>query len=292
MDQFHGIPFFTPLYVRKPRLAVIQEVAQKVWFLNPLPQPLNWIVGTIGYLGEPLLFIPYRWTRFMTGSESARKDVSRYGIQLKNITVIPHGVILQPPKPLPKKEKIKTVVYLGILSKDKGIEDALKCFSLLGQKENNFQFWVIGRPETEKYGRYIKDLVVDFGLNDKVKFWGFVNQEKKFELLARAHTLINPSAHEGWGLVNIEANAVGTPVVAYSFHGLIDSVKNGQTGILCKTNSPGEIAKNIYDLLNDNRLYRKLQKGALSWSKKFLWKKSCAKSLEFIEEISGFIPTS
>jgi len=62
VDQFHGIPFFTPLYSEKPRLAVIQETTREVWFLNPLPWPINWLVGMIGYIGEPFIFLFYRNT--------------------------------------------------------------------------------------------------------------------------------------------------------------------------------------------------------------------------------------
>lgn len=284
IDQFHGIPFFTPLYSRKPKLAVIQETARKVWFLNPLPRPLNWIIGIIGYLGEPLLFIPYRWTHFMTGSESAKKDVSKFGIPSKNITVVSHGVIVKKPIPIPKKEKKFTVVYLGVLSKDKGIEDAIGCFSILN-KMGKFQFWVVGRPETEAYGKKIINLVKNLGLDKKVKFWGFVSQVKKFGLLAKGHILVNPSIHEGWGLVNIEANSVGTPIVAYRSRGLVDSVKNGQSGILCSKNIASKLAQDTMRLLENKIEYQKLQEGAISWSKKFSWEKSRTKSVKLIEEI-------
>ena len=61
VDQFHGLPFLTPLYAfSKPKLAVIQEPARKVWFLNPLPFPINYIVGAIGYVGEPFVFKFYK----------------------------------------------------------------------------------------------------------------------------------------------------------------------------------------------------------------------------------------
>src|SRR5579859_2057278 len=42
VDQFHGLPFFTPFYVNKPKLAVIQEVAGKVWLKNEFPFPFNY----------------------------------------------------------------------------------------------------------------------------------------------------------------------------------------------------------------------------------------------------------
>lgn len=284
VDQFHGIPFFTPLYVRKPKLAVIQEVARRVWFLNPLPWPLNWIVGVIGYFGEPLLFIPYRWTRFMTGSESAKEDVSKFGVPLKNITVIPHGVILHLPKPLPKKEKVKTVIYLGVLSKDKGIEDALRCFALLA-KDGQFQYWVVGKLETPRYEKRLEAMVKELQIDQKVKFWGFVSQEKKFELLAKGHVLVNPSVHEGWGLVNIEASSVGTPVVAYRNAGLVDSVKDKKSGILCKENTPEELTRNVLALLRNINVYKKFVSGSLEWGKQFSWKKSRELSLNLIRYI-------
>lgn len=286
VDQFHGLPFFTPLYVRKPKLAVIQEVARKVWFLNPLPWPLNWVVGAIGYLGEPLLFIPYRRTHFMTGSESAKRDVSRFGIPLENIAVIPHGVIVKNPTPFPKKEKRFTIVYLGVLSKDKGIEDAIKCFYILN-KMSKFQFWVIGRPETETYGRKIVNLVKSLGLNGKVKFWGFVSQEKKFELLARSYILINPSIREGWGLVNIEANSMGTPVVAYRSPGLVDSVKGGISGVFAREDTPQGLAEGVIELMGNKEVYSRLSKSAIRWSRRFTWGKSSKLSLNLVNSIAG-----
>ncbi len=284
VDQFHGVPFFTPLFSKKPKLVVIQEPTRTVWLLNPLPWPLNWIIGTIGYLGEPFIFLFYRRTLFMTGSESAKDDIIYFGIPAKNITVVPHGVIIKDLESNPEKEKIFTVVFLGVLSKDKGIEDAVKTFSIL-KDLGQFQFWVVGRAETHRYESHIKQIVKKLGLQASVKFWGFVSQEEKFRLLARSHILINPSIREGWGLVNIEANYYQTPVVAYSSRGLIDSVQDGVSGIICKNNTPFDLAKNILQILVDKDLYSSLQNGAKEWSKNFSWDKSKKKSLELLESL-------
>lgn len=277
VDQFHGIPFFTPLYVKKPKLALIQEVAGKVWLLNPLPFPVNLIVGAAGFIFEPFIFLIYKNVQFMTGSESAKRDVSKLGIPLKDITVVPHGVILPKSKAKYLKEITKTITFLGTLAKDKGIVDAIKVFAILSSS-GNYHFWVIGKPETEEYFSYLKKI----GKN--VKFWGFVSQEKKFELLSRSYVLINPSVHEGWGLVNIEANAVGTPVVAYNSAGLVDSVKDGVSGIICGENNPQSMADNVEKLIEDKALYEKYKKSALSWSKNFSWKVSIKKSLLLLKQ--------
>lgn len=284
VDQFHGIPFFTPLFVRKPKIAVIQETAREVWFLNPLPFPINFIIGLVGYLIEPVIFLFYRSTIFMTGSKSAKQDIKKMGIPEKNINIIPHGVIIRLPHPMPDKEQIPTIIFLGMLSKDKGIEDAIRCFSLL-KKVGQYQFWVVGRAETTEYKNQIIKLVKDLNIQKDVTFFGFISQEKKFELLARAHVLINPSVKEGWGLVNIEANSLGVPVVAYLSRGLIDSVNDGVSGILCSQNTPSELAENINRLFNDQVLYKLLSRGAVAWSNNFSWKKSTAMSLELIYRI-------
>lgn len=294
VDEFHGIPFFTPLFVRKPKLAVIQETARKVWFLNVLPWPLNWIVGVLGYLCEPMIFLFYKKMSFMTGSETAKRDVIKMGIPKGNIAVIPHGVIIKkgignPPTSLrAKREKGRgqTICYLGVLSKDKGIEDALECFSILSRM-GEYKFWVIGKPETVEYGKKIYRIAKKISLKGNIKFWGFVSQAKKFELLSKAHILVNPSVHEGWGLVNIEANAVGAPVVAYNVSGSVDSVKDGVSGLICKENTPDDLAKNVAKIFDNDKLYKKLQDGAISWSKNFSWEKSRKLSLKLIRKISN-----
>jgi glycosyltransferase involved in cell wall biosynthesis len=197
VDQFHGIPFFTPFYVSKPKLAVLQEVAKRVWLLNELPIPLNWMVGVLGYVLEPLIFPFYKNIPFMVGSQSAKDDLIKLGVLSKNITVVPHGVIVEKPDPLPEKEKIKTITYLGALAKDKGIEDALRAFSIINTK-GNYKFWVIGHG-SPLYQKYLSDLSKKLELINNIKFWGYVDQKNKFKLLAKSYLLINPSVHEGWG---------------------------------------------------------------------------------------------
>lgn len=284
VDHFHGVPFFTPLYVRIRKLAVLQETAREVWLINQLPKPFNWIVGWIGYLLEPFFFTFYKEVTFMVGSNSAKLDLVNFGIPADNITIVPHGVLVKKPVPMPKKERKKTVIFLGALARDKGIEDAIKTFGILN-RQDDFKFWVVGKGPPS-YVAFLEQMAKGVGRKKKVKFWGFVSQGRKFELLARAHVMVNPSIREGWGLVNIEANAMGTPVVAYRSAGLVDSVKNNQSGILCNQDSPQELAKITLNVLCNKNLYKKLSEGAIAWSNTFSWEKSRKKSLELIEKIA------
>ena len=284
VDQFHGWPFFTPLYVRCPKLAVIQELTREVWFKYPLPLGLNYLLGTIGFLAEPLFFLFYRNTHFMTGSESAKKELQIVGIKNENITVVPHGVILDLPKKLPEKEKKPTIVFLGALAADKGIEDALTVFSLL-KKTRKYQFWILGKGDVN-YVKYLKQKTRQLDIDKETVFFGFVTQAKKFDLLARSHIMINPSIREGWGLVNIEANAVGTPVIAYPSPGLVDSVKNNVNGIICADKTPKSMVSQVESLMADSKKLEVLSKMAVAWSNNFTWEKSKQKSLEVVEDLA------
>ena len=152
-------------------------------------------------------------------------------------------------------------------------------------KKGKYNFWIVGRGG-ESYVSKLLSMCKELGLDNKVKFWGFVDQAKKFELLARSHILINPSAREGWGLVNIEANAMGTPIVAYDVPGLVDSIKDGQSGLLVKKNLPEELAKTTIEILGDKEKYKHLQIRALAWSKNFSWEDSRKLSLSLLESVS------
>lgn len=283
IDQFHGLPFFTPLYVKEKKLAIIQEVAKEVWLMNHLPKPLNWLVGGLGYLSEPLFFLPYKKVLFITGSESAKKDVINMGIDEKNIKVVNHGVIIPKLRLNNVKNKKPIVMFLGALAKDKGIEDAIKTFSILNSK-GNYDFWIVGKGASE-YLDDLKKMVKDLKIKN-VKFWGFVSQQEKFSLLRQATVLINPSFREGWGLVNIESNAMGTPVIAYKSAGLVDSIKNNKTGVLCKKNTPDCLAENVIELINDKSRMGKMEKDCINWAKKFNWKDSSKKSLKILESLN------
>ena len=284
VDQFHGIPFFTPIFVKEKKLAFIHEVTKEVWRLNPLSNPFNFVPTIFGTFFEPFIFkLLYKNIPFMTVSDSTKTDLISWGIPSNNITVIHNGFIV-PTFNLPNKEKNPTIIFLGALNKDKGIEDALRVFSIVNKSSRNWKFWVVGKGESH-YLAQLKLLAKKLNIDERTKFYGFVTEGKKFKLLSKAHVLLNTSVREGWGLVVIEAAAVGTPTAALNVPGLRDSVVNGKTGIIDKNNSVNSIADEIINLLSDNQKYQKMREEAVKWSKRFSWKESVIRSLDLINKI-------
>ena len=203
----------------------------------------------------------------MVGSNSAKEDLIKFGIPSINITIVPHGVML--PKLIPKHQitNPKMITYFGPLTPDKGIMNAISVFNILNKKE--IISFAIGRPETDEYYKKVMDSIERFGLLDKIEFWKY-SDEEKFEILSKSYVLINPSIREGW-VVNIEANLVGTPVIAYPSQGLVDSVKHGVSGILTKSSTPENLASEIERLTSNRDEYAKLVEGSKKWASNFNW---------------------
>lgn len=286
IDQFHGIPFFTPLYVRIKKLGFIHETAKEVWRLNSWRAPLNLLPAIFGTFLEPFIFrLLYINVPFMTVSDSTKEDLVEWGIPQKQITVIFNGLSIPKTIKVFKNEEKKTLIFLGVLTKDKGIEDVLKVFGLINQtKQEEWQFWVVGKADPE-YLRRLKLQSKKLGIDKWIKFWGFVSDEKKFELLSKSRIAINPSVREGWGLVVIEAASAGTPTVAFNVPGLRDSIINNETGIICSENTVENLARATLMLINDAKKYKRMSRNAVIWSKKFSWKKSAKISLMLINNL-------
>ena len=285
IDNFHGIPFFTPLYTLKPKIVFIHEVAKEVWFLNYLYFPLNYIFGLIGYILEPLIFrFMYGRITFITVSNSTKQDLMAWGIPELNINVIHNGITIHKVEKDIVKEKNKTLIFLGEISKDKGIEDAIRVFNKLLLKDEKWQFWIVGKGEL-LFGGGLREFINKFGLTKKIKFWGFVSEQEKFELLKKAHILIHPSRREGWGQVVIEAAAMGTPTVGYRVAGLRDSIIDGKTGFLAEANTE-DLANKIENLMNNKILYEKFRINCIKWSKKFIWDKATEQSIKLVKQIA------
>ncbi len=281
VDNFHGIPFFTPLYVFKPKIAFIHEVAKEVWFLNYLYFPLNYIFGLIGYILEPLVFrFIYGRIPFITVSNSTKQDLIVWGIPEMNINVIYNGVIIHKVDQNISKNKVKTLIFLGEISIDKGTEDAIYVFSKLVKEDKMGKLWIVGKGSLP-YIERMKKLIDKLGLKEKVKLWGFVSEKSKFELLKMSHILIHPSLREGWGQVVIEAAAMGTPTVGYNVAGLKDSILDGKTGLLSEINID-DLTRKIEKLVYDRELYRQMQVNCIEWSKQFVWKKATEQSLKLV----------
>lgn len=276
VDCFHFFPYFSIFYKNKPNIiGLINEVAGKIWFQN-----LLFPFAIIGYLIEPYIIRLYKSKPFITGSESAKDDLVKVGLNKRRITVVHHGFTPSKIK-VSSTKKPFSLVFLARISKDKGIEDAIEVIHRLVRRNKKASLTVIGKSESVEYLRFIKKLIRTKKLSKNVLIAGFVSESDKFKILSRSKLLIHPSIKEGWGLNVIEANSVGTPAVGYEVPGLIDSIKNDETGKLAAENIDS-LYESILELLENKKKYDRLSKEAVKWSKKFSWKQAGSKSYNLL----------
>lgn len=259
IDSINTIPFLSPKLVReKTVLPIVYQRAAEIWF-HEVPFPINHLFY---YYLEKKWLSRYSETPTITISKSSQEDLKSIGF--KKTFIVPIGLDIEPLSEISQKESSPTIVFLGRLKKYKLPEHALDAFTIIKEHISSAKLWVIGAGPMLNKLRSIYN-------NQDITFYGFTNEKQKYALLRRAHIVLVPSIREGWGLVVTEANAMGTPAIAYNVHGLKDSVIDGETGILIKDLSEESLAHAAITLLSDNALLRKYSEKALVFSKRFSW---------------------
>ena len=280
IDEIHGIPFFTPIFVRKPKIAFIHEVAGEIWDYM-FPFPLN----KLGKFLEPLYFKLYKNIKFWTDADSTVDDLIKKGIKKENCIVINCPILNKPLRTLPKKEDSPTFIFVSRVVRMKGIEEVMRAFFYILREIKDARLWIVGSGE-KSYVEELKETMNSYSISPRVKFFGQVSEEKKLTLMKKSHILLHASVKEGWGLVVIEAASQATPSVVYNVSGLRDSVKNRRTGIVLEENTSKEMARQAVKLIKNKEEYLRLQKNGLLWVKSLTWEKATKQSLKLIESVN------
>ena len=258
VDEINGRPFLSPKIIgNKPALVVFHQLIHDIWFYEAR-FPLNYLCY---YFLENRWLSVYKDIPTVTVSASSEKDLKRRGFN--KVSIVPIGASIKPLERVEQKEFEPTIVFLGRLKRHKLPDHALRAFALIKNELPNAKMWVIG-------GGDMLEKIKMMNIKDVV-FYGRIKDELKYDLLRKAHLLLVPSVREGWALVVTEANAMGTPVIAYDNPGLRDSVVDGKTGILAKVKSPENLARLAVTLLKDRDLLKVYCSNALEFSKQFSW---------------------
>ena len=172
------------------------------------------------------------------------------------------------------------MAQIGRINKLKGAEDALRAFIIIKQRFPESVLWFVGAGN-DMYVSQLKKIAQDSGVLQSVIFYGFVSEAEKFKFLARAHLLLVPSVHEGWGLVVTEANYVGTPAIAYRVAGLQDVVQEGENGILTSPD-PSSLAEGCINLIKDPKKLHELSITSRHIAETYDWDQTADRALSFM----------
>jgi glycosyltransferase involved in cell wall biosynthesis len=275
VDEINAKPFLTPKFVDQSTkiLSVCHQTIGDIWSYETF-FPLNIVCR---YFLEPKWLSYYKEIPTITVSNSSREDLSARGF--KKLFVVPQGVSISQLNETKPKESSPIIVFIGRLKKYKQPHHAISAFHIIKKHIPNAKMWVIGDG-------YMLKRLKKMNTDNDISFYGRIDNKMKRDLLERAHITISPSIHEGWGLVVIESNSMGTPVIAYDSPGLRDSIINGKTGILTDK-SPESLAYHAISLLKDRSLLHKYSSSALEHSKQFSWDNTADAFDRIITEICG-----
>jgi len=178
----------------------------------------------------------------------------------KEIAVIPNGVDTNRFNPNVNGESIKkrlgihgkfTVLYVGRLAKQKGLEYLLRAVPITLKETKDIAFLIAGEGGLKKE---LEALAQQLGVNQQVKFLDFIPDSELPKYYAACDVFVLPSVYEPFGMVLLEAMAAGKPVVATAVGGIPEIVFHGKNGFLVKPKEPKELANAILTLSHHHDL--------------------------------------
>lgn len=272
IDDISKIPLCTPLYIRKPLIAIIHHVHGRTLF-----KELPFAMAAYVWLSERLLIPIYKRKKIIAVSDSTKDEISRMGIPKENITVIHNGNHNYPSVKI-EKSKTSLIVYVGRIRAYKQLDHLVRAFKIVRNKIEDSKLIIAGKGDKS----ILKDMAISLGLESSVAFYDNISENKKMELLSKAWVFVIPSMKEGWGITVIEANSCGTPVVGYDVEGLKDSIKNNETGLLVRSGNIEELATSIIRIIENKDFREQLNKNVIKWSERFDWNKSAEELLKIM----------
>ena len=195
----------------------------------------------------------------------------RYGLD--------EGIISQ--KPVHDTDDI---IYVGRLSKEKGVYELLDVFNSVLIKKNGVKLHIVGDgAEAEE----MKNRVSELNINDKVVFHGFRNKEYIYELLTHCAVYLMTSYTESFGIVLLEAMSCGIPCVAYdSAQGAKEIIKNDYNGYLIENRNKEFITDKIITIIENKEIFYHLSENALKTADLFTYENTKKGWLSLLDEIN------
>jgi glycosyltransferase involved in cell wall biosynthesis len=265
VDFQNGTPFFAPLWAPgTPVICVVHHVHQAQFGMY-----FRWPVSQVGRLLEGRVSRRvYRDCPFIAVSPSTRAEMRRQLDFHGPVAVVPNGLDQVAGRPAPRSPAPAIAVVTRLVPHK-------RLHLLVDAVPDLLRHWPELKVDIAGSGPARDALLAqvrELGLEGTVSLPGRVPERVKRDLLARAWLTVAPSLAEGWGLTVLEANAVGTPALAYDVPGLRDSVQDRVTGWLVP---PGEglaapLITALRELSDPGRQQLMADQSRL-WASRFSW---------------------
>ncbi|MEK7597045.1 MAG: glycosyltransferase [Patescibacteria group bacterium] len=197
-------------------------------------------------------------------SKNISNDLRRYFF-LDNVQTIYNGINLKKISIKNKINKIKRIISVGRLDKQKDFFTLIKAFSILIRIFKNSELLIIGDGKIKKN---LKSLISSLKLSKKIHLIGWKQNVSQY--LATTDLFLFSSNYEGFPTVILEAMSYGVPVISTNTnYGPSEILDNGRYGVLVPVGNEKAMAKAMNDLLKDGKKYNFYFKKSLERAKYF-----------------------
>ena len=197
-----------------------------------------------------------------------------YKVEENKIKKVTPGVDKEIFSPDPSVKKENIFLSIGRIQEQKGQLQTLEFLNNFRKIKNDFKCIFIGGPSGkygEEYLLELKRTVKDFNLDKHVEFLDNLPQTKIIELLNKSKLLIHTSQFETFGLVAIEANTMGVPVLTINNGSLMEIIENNKNGYLSENLIDKDVNNFVSHLLNEVRKFEEVSLSCIEKSKKYDW---------------------
>jgi D-inositol-3-phosphate glycosyltransferase len=219
-------------------------------------------------------------------SDEAQELTDGYGADPERVFIVPPGVDLATFQPMERADARREIGYaserlllfVGRLERLKGVEIAIRALALLrDRRHDDVRLLILGEDshegdESEK--DRLKAIATEAGVRDRADFIGSVAHHELPFFYAAADACVMPSYSESFGLVALEAQACGCPVVASGVSGLRSVVRDEVSGYLIDEHDPAAYAERIGRLLADRELAQQMGRRGSLLAQRFSWNRT------------------
>jgi glycosyltransferase involved in cell wall biosynthesis len=218
------------------------------------------------------LFRVYKNIPTITVSDSTRIElIMDFWYFPEAISVIKNTTDIVPIESINFESKTNDLVFLGRLTSIKRPDHAIRAFfQAMIYIPIDSRLHIIGNAQDTKYVDWLHKMVKKMNIDNRVIFHGYLSQDEYAYILSTSRCLLVPSEKEWYGLVVIEANAYGLPVIGYDVAWLRDSIRPWVNGALIPDWDYAQMSREIVDMFANDAKYHTL----------------CDSSLEYVKHIS------
>lgn len=201
-----------------------------------------------------------RFDYIVAPTQRIKDELISYGVN-KPIEVIPSGIDIKKfdigksgflREKIGIREDQKIVLYVGRLAKEKSIDFLLHSFKIIAEKDKSCVLVLVGHGKSNDI-KHFKAVAKGLGLDGRVYFTGSFDQAEIAKAYADGYVFVFASDSETQGMVVLEALAAGVPIIAVKDKALVDTVVNGENGILTNRDY-NEFANEVIKFLKNEPL--------------------------------------